>query len=75
MKKLLLAGAAFCALIAPAMAADMPVTAPVYTKAPPPVSVFSRTGFYAGVNAREYWGVPARATASTEVQEWAHKFR
>jgi hypothetical protein len=44
MKKLLLAGLAIGALIAPAMAADMPVKAP-----PPPL--FSWTGFYIGANA------------------------
>jgi outer membrane immunogenic protein len=44
MKKLLLAGLAIGALIAPAMAADMPVKAP-----PPPL--FSWTGFYLGANA------------------------
>lgn len=46
MKKLLLAGFAFGALIAPAAAADMPIKAPAYV-APPP----SWTGFYVGLNA------------------------
>jgi outer membrane immunogenic protein len=47
MKKLLVAGFAFGALIAPAGAADMPLKAP-----PPPV--YSWTGFYIGANAG--WG-------------------
>jgi outer membrane immunogenic protein len=47
MKKLLVVGLAFGALIAPAMAADMPLKAP-----PPPL--FSWTGFYIGANAG--WG-------------------
>ena len=38
-----------------AYAADMPVKAPVYTKAPPPVEVFSWTGFYIGVHAGGSW--------------------
>jgi outer membrane immunogenic protein len=45
-KKLLVAGFAFGALIAPAIAADMPIKAPAYVP-PPPVW----TGFYAGLNA------------------------
>jgi len=65
MKKLLLAGAAFCALIAPAMAADMPAQAPVYTKAPPPVPVFSWTGFYIGGNAGGAWGSDGIATTQS----------
>ncbi len=44
MKRLLLAGAAFGALIAPALGADMPLKAP----APPPTPW---TGWYVGVNA------------------------
>jgi outer membrane immunogenic protein len=47
MKTLLVAGLAFGALIAPAMAADLPVKAP-----PPPL--FSSTGFYIGGNVG--WG-------------------
>lgn len=39
----------------PAMAADMPVKAPVY-KAPPPVAVHSWTGFYVGGNVGYSWG-------------------
>jgi outer membrane immunogenic protein len=54
MKKLLFAGiaaASFCG--APALAADMPVKAPVYKAAPP---VFSWTGCYIGANAGYGWG-------------------
>lgn len=47
MNRLLLSGLAFGALIAPAVAADMPLKAP-----PPPA--FSWTGFYVGANAG--WG-------------------
>ncbi len=55
MRKLLLGSFALGALIAdPAMAADIPVKAPVY-KAPPPVSVWTWTGFYVGVNAGAGW--------------------
>lgn len=55
MKKLLVAGiaaAAFCG--APALAADMPVKAPVYKAAPAPV--FSWTGCYIGAEAGYGWG-------------------
>jgi outer membrane immunogenic protein len=45
MRKLLLAGIAFGALIAPAIAADMPIKAPAYV---PPLAW---SGFYAGLNA------------------------
>jgi outer membrane immunogenic protein len=54
MKAFLLAGAALAALVAPAMAADLS-PAPIYTKAPPPVPVFSWTGFYLGVNVGGGW--------------------
>ena len=50
MKKFLLGGAALVAMFAgSAMAADMPVKAPVL-KAPPPVAVYSWTGCYIGGN-------------------------
>jgi outer membrane immunogenic protein len=55
MKKLLVAGiaaAAFCS--APALAADLPVKAPVYRAAPAPM--FSWTGFYVGGNIGGAWG-------------------
>ena len=54
MKKLLLGGVAFAALVAgPAMAADLAVKAPVYRAAP--VAVYSWSGFYIGVNAGGAW--------------------
>ncbi len=54
MKKLLLSGAALAALAGPALAADLPVkAAPRYT--PPPVPIFSWTGFYIGLNAGGTW--------------------
>jgi outer membrane immunogenic protein len=53
MNKLLLAGAAFLALmvVGPAVAADMPLKAPIL-KAPPPLW----TGFYLGGNIGYSWG-------------------
>jgi outer membrane immunogenic protein len=54
MKKLILAGLAFGALVAPAFAADMPLKDPVYTKAPPPAPCIW-CGFYIGANAGGTW--------------------
>src|ERR1700730_8213387 len=55
MKKILVAGIAAAALSgAPALAADMPVRAPVYKTAPAPV--FNWSGFYIGVNGGGGWG-------------------
>jgi outer membrane immunogenic protein len=55
MRKLFLGSIALAAIIAsPAMAADMPVKAPVYQAAPAPM--FNWTGFYAGLNAGYGWG-------------------
>ncbi len=53
MKKVILTGLALAALAAtgPAIAADMPVKAPV---APPVIDPW--TGFYVGVNAGYSWG-------------------
>jgi outer membrane immunogenic protein len=53
MKKFLLTTTALTAFAAvgPAMSADLPVKAP-----PPPVAVFSWTGFYVGANAGGAWG-------------------
>jgi outer membrane immunogenic protein len=53
MRKILLAGVGLATLAAPAMAADMPVKAPIL-KAPPPA--FSWNGWYLGVNAGGVWG-------------------
>jgi outer membrane immunogenic protein len=56
MRRFLLAGAVLAALPASAaMAADMRTKAPVL-KAPPPVAVFSWTGFYVGGNIGYSWG-------------------
>ena len=56
MKKLLLGSVALIAIIAgPAMAADMPVKAPVL-KAPPPVALYNWSGFYVGGQAGGAWG-------------------
>jgi outer membrane immunogenic protein len=57
MKKLSLGSIALAAMIAPAMAADMPVKAPVY-KAPPPSPVYDWTGIYLGAHAGYGWGDP-----------------
>src|SRR5947207_14393220 len=55
MKKLFVASFALAALVAaPVTAADLRVKAPVY-KAPPPVPVFSWTGFYVGVHGGGDW--------------------
>jgi outer membrane immunogenic protein len=50
-KILLIAGLAVGALIAPAMAADMPLKAPP----PPPVPVFTWTGCYLGGSVGGIW--------------------
>ena len=56
MKKFLLGGTALVAMFAgSAMAADIPVRAPVY-KAPPMEAVYSWTGCYLGVNAGGIFG-------------------
>jgi outer membrane immunogenic protein len=55
MKKLLFAGVAVAALCcAPALAADIPVKAPVYKAAAAPI--FDWTGPYAGIAAGWGWG-------------------
>jgi outer membrane immunogenic protein len=59
MKKQLLVGAALLAAMSGvATAADLsrPAPAPVYTKAPPPLPLFSWTGFYLGGNLGAAWG-------------------
>jgi outer membrane immunogenic protein len=58
MKKLFLTCTALLTLVSgSAMAADLgrPAPAPVYTKAPPPVPVFTWTGFYIGGNIGAAW--------------------
>jgi outer membrane immunogenic protein len=55
MRQLTIAAAALAALGAgSALAADMPVKAPVY-KAPPPPAVYSWSGFYIGANIGGAW--------------------
>jgi outer membrane immunogenic protein len=56
MKKLLLTATALVAVgaTAPAIAADMPVKAPIYTKAPP--LAYNWTGFYVGLNGGYSFG-------------------
>jgi outer membrane immunogenic protein len=54
MKKLLIAGAALVALGGSATAADLGTATPVY-KAPPPVPVWTWTGFYIGGHAGGGW--------------------
>jgi outer membrane immunogenic protein len=52
-----------------ASAADLsPATAPVYTKAPPPIP-YSWTGFYAGVQAGYGWSGDDVDTASTSISQ------
>jgi outer membrane immunogenic protein len=54
MKKLILASVSLAVMIVgPAIAADMPLKAPVY--APPAVPILGWTGFYGGVNAGYSW--------------------
>jgi outer membrane immunogenic protein len=56
MKKILLGGVAYAAMVVgPAMAADLPVKAPVL-KAPPPPIVYNWTGCYIGGNVGGKWG-------------------
>ena len=56
MKRILLGSTALIGLAATsAMAADLPVKAPVY-KAPPPVAIYSWTGCYLGGHAGWGWG-------------------
>ena len=63
MRKFLFASSAIAALMiaAPASAADMPVK---YRPPPPPVPVFSWTGFYVGAHLGGAWGT-AEATATS----------
>lgn len=54
MSKIFIGALGFALLAAPAMAADLPARMPV--KAPPPVPVYSWTGFYIGGNVGHSWG-------------------
>ena len=56
MKKLLLVGVALSALVAgPAMAADLPVRAPIAYKSAPVITYYSWTGCYIGGNVGGVW--------------------
>jgi outer membrane immunogenic protein len=56
MKRILLASAAFAALLsAPTMAADLAVKAPIYKAPPPVVAVWSWTGCYVGGHVGGLW--------------------
>jgi hypothetical protein len=76
MKKIVLGGAAFAALLAnslmasPATAADLPVEAPVYVARPAAIGLLNWTGFYVGANfgyavraARTSWSPGCRCSA------------
>ncbi len=67
MKKLVLVSAALAALVAaPAMAADLPVKAPVY-KAPVIVPSYNWTGFYVGANIGGHWGSDSITTTGDQL--------
>jgi outer membrane immunogenic protein len=76
MKKILVAGIAAAALCgAPALAADMPVKAPVYKAAPAPM--FSWTGCYVGGNigggwARNTWNLVSAGGLDDEAAPHSH---
>jgi outer membrane immunogenic protein len=57
MKKILLGTVALAALglAVPAVAADIPAKAPMYSKAPAMVAVYNWTGFYVGLQAGYAW--------------------
>jgi outer membrane immunogenic protein len=59
-RELLLAGAALCTLMAPAVAADMLLKAPPAPPAPP---VFNWTGYYIGASGGYAWGDSDAVTA------------
>lgn len=58
MKKILLGTVALAALglVAPAVAADIPAKAPMYSKAPAMVALYNWTGFYVGADVGYKWG-------------------
>jgi outer membrane immunogenic protein len=79
MKKMLLTGTALLTLVSgSAMAADLqrPAPAPVYTKAPPMMPVFTWTGCYIGGNAGGLWAkkdwtnVTGVAESSVSISSW-----
>lgn len=73
MRKFLFASSAIAALMiaAPATAADMPVK---YRPPPPPVPVFSWTGFYVGVHLGGAWGTTESALKSVSATSCAFGF-
>jgi outer membrane immunogenic protein len=56
MRKLLLAGTAVAVVMAAGSAGAADLSRPVYKAAPPPIPVFSWTGFYVGVHVGGAWG-------------------
>jgi outer membrane immunogenic protein len=64
-KVVLGAALAFCAVTA-SVAADLPVRGPVYAP-PPPVAIYSWTGFYIGINAGYGWGELDNAAVGTPI--------
>jgi outer membrane immunogenic protein len=76
MKKILLAGTALLTIASgSAMAADLsrPGPAPVYTKAPPMMPVFTWTGCYVGGNAGGLWAKKdwtGGASSSVDISSW-----
>jgi outer membrane immunogenic protein len=56
MRKLLLAGTAVAVVMAAGAAGAADLSRPVYKAAPPPIPVFSWTGFYVGVHVGGAWG-------------------
>ncbi len=65
MKKLLLASAALIVAISTASAADL--SPRMVTKAPPPVPMFSWTGFYVGLNVGGKWATTDGSVSSAAV--------
>ena len=56
MRKLLLAGTALAAVMVAGSAGAADMARPVYKAAPPPIPVFSWTGWYVGVHVGGAWG-------------------
>jgi outer membrane immunogenic protein len=56
MRKLLLAGTAVAVVMAAGSAGAADLSRPVYKAAPPPIPVFSWTGWYVGVHVGGAWG-------------------
>lgn len=73
MKKILLSGVAFAALVAaPAMAADLPARAPVYKASPVAVAAYNWSGFYVGANVGGGWARKCWFFNPTVVDEGCH---